>query len=272
MKSLTVCLVLVAFWPGTAAAHDFWIQPTAATPGVGEPFELALFVGDHFVNEGPDRAYTGERVDRFTVRSVDGDVDLTGLAVENKRPYLRYQVDKPGGYLFGLQRTPLRIELPAERFNAYLEKEGVPGMAKLRASYNETDQIGRELYTRHMKVYVRALNKGRGADKKKMWGQTLGLTLEIVPLADPTSVKSGGKLPVKVLYQDAALADAHVSILGKGTQTTAVTDAKGQAVLTMPGDGPMIIRLIHMHRCRDCRSEEWRIYWASYWFDNTGAK
>jgi uncharacterized GH25 family protein len=272
MKRTLLCALLLTTVCATASAHDFWVQPTSAQPQVGTPVDLGLFVGDHFKNEGPDRAYNGVRVDKFLVASVEGELDLKDLAVENKRPFLRYTPKKAGGYLFGLQRTPLRIELEAERFNKYLEKEGVPTMLKLRESYGELEQLGRERYTRHMKTYVRAQAGAKpDHDKKKVWGKTLGFTLEIVPMVDPTSRKAGQELPVKVRYRDGPLAGAQVSILSAGEQTTATTDAKGQAVLTVPADGPMIIRLIHMHRCRDCKTEEWRSYWASYWFDNTGA-
>ncbi len=266
---LLCCLVLTAV-PAPVWAHDFWIQPADATPEVGAALDLGLFVGDHFKNEGPDRAYTGNRVDRFLVRSAAGELDLKPLTVENKRPYLRFTPDAPGGYLFGLQRTELRIELEADRFNKYLVKEGVPLMLKLRESYGEMEQLGRERYTRHMKTYVRAQNGTKPSkDTQKVWGQTLGLTLEVIPLVDPTSRKAGEEIPVKVLYKDRPLESAQVSILSASGESTATTDAKGQAVLSVPADGPMIIRLIHMHRCRECKTEEWRSYWASYWFDNT---
>lgn len=267
-RALLFTLVLV-FVGVEASAHDFWLKPSSATPTAGESMFFELFVGDHFKNEGPDRAYDAGRVDKLFVRSAKGEVDLSKTAVQSTRPYVRFTPRAAGGYLVALQRSPLRIELEAERFNTYLKKEGLPKMLKLRGSYNELDDLGREKYTRHMKTYVRA-GKGKraGKDKKKIWGAELGLDLEIVPEKDPTTVKSGGELPVRVLFKGSALEGATVSILSGDKETSAVTDAKGRVVLTVPADGPQIVRLIHMHRCRDCGTEEWRSYWASYWYDN----
>src|SRR5438874_757106 len=58
------------------------------------------------------------------------------------------RVTMPGLQVVGYHSNPSRIELPAEKFNAYLEEEGLDSVLALRVLRKETASGARELYSR----------------------------------------------------------------------------------------------------------------------------
>jgi hypothetical protein len=93
--------------------------------------------------------------------------------------------------------------------------------------------------------------------------------VEIVPLADPTGLKAGDTLKVRVLFEGKPLAGARVSAYSRGGEKvktrSAVTSAAGEASFPLDA-GPCLVRLVHMRRATADREADWHSFWTALSF------
>jgi uncharacterized protein DUF4198 len=74
------------------------------------------------------------------------------------------------------------------------------------------------------------------------WRTPVGLGLEIVPLVDPTRLRAGDAVAVRVLKQGRPLAGFPLRAQAPGrAPVTAATDANGEATLTLAAGGPWLL-------------------------------
>ena len=249
-----------------AAAHDYWMlpDPLVLPPAAERDVALALFVGDDFVAEDEKR-FERARASRFVHVTRDGATDVLGQAAEGQAPILRVSLGAGGGHLFALDRNAARIELPAERFEQYLEHEGLSAVVVERAKRGESALAGRERYTRHLKALVQV-----GAARDAVFGAVLGQELEIVPEADPVHVEPGASVSVRVLFRGSPLDGARLEAMSHGAEGVRIsafaTDHRGAARVPVERRGVHLLRLVHMVRCAGCEDADWQSFWASYVF------
>jgi uncharacterized GH25 family protein len=76
------------------------------------------------------------------------------------------------------------------------------------------------------------------------WREPVGLALEIVPLADPTTLRVGNELSVRVLRDAKPLPRFSVSAVSSATNEPIMrsTDGNGRAVFTLDRPGPWLLR------------------------------
>ena len=128
MRPLVFALALAA---SPATAHDFWIQPEAFQAPAGAPTTITLQVG-----HGAERQRSQlpmRRIQRFAAVGPDGvtrdmrsALDLGGATADGALTF-----DAPGGHVLVLETdSRARSNLPADRFRAYAEEEGLtPALA-----------------------------------------------------------------------------------------------------------------------------------------------
>lgn len=232
--SITVLLGLVIAAP--AAAHDFWLQPEAfrmAEPGpllvqarVGHSDELSIWhtppariiafhsVGPAGVTDQQSRLY--------------GD-PTTGL--------LAPVLPRPGLHVLSLTSIHAQSDLPADRFNAYVEEEGVRPILADRVMRGAMERNGREIYSRRAKSLILVGGLEGAADDHVT--RPIGLTLEIIPLTNPMRSAADAAFEFEVRYRGLPLAGAlvHVQRLSEHPASMAPmrTDADGRATFD-PGD------------------------------------
>src|SRR6185503_16481875 len=117
------------------------------------------------------------------------------------------------------------IELPAAEFDRYLETEGLKGPRDTRAKLGIGAGPGRERYARCPKAWIAGVTPGAAATARAM--RAVGLPIEIVPLADPTT---SATLPVRVLFRGKPLA---------GVLVRAWTTPLAAGAALAPTDGAM---------------------------------
>ena len=236
--SLGACLAATALG-GSAAAHDFWIQPLNFWIAPNTSVMTSLQVG-----HGEARERWNADVSRVIVfRSIG-----PGRAVTDHQRELRagtmdqdhmIRFSAAGTHVLMLQTNFAASTLPGIRFNDYLKQEGLTPALELRARTKSQDQPGREIYSRRAKALVQV---GPASTSAQPWVTTpVGLSLEIVPEANPYAPGAKGTLPVRVVYQGKSLAGATVKLNnlqfdGRPVQTL-VTDGVGRAVFTFPRVG-----------------------------------
>ena len=262
-RSATFLLVLFATSP-CVIAHDYWLQPERFSLNVGQSTAVRLFVGDHLSNES-ERAFQKQKTVRFQRISQMQTEDLKPKGKEGSKPLCTIAPQRGGNHLIVLERDWSHIELPAAKFNSYLQHEGLSDILQERRQAGEDQAVGRERYRRYLKTLLRVNNQ-----TDETYAHKAGHRLEILPLTNPSAADVGDQLTVSVLFDGKPLPRAQVAAYSRGKEGTKAqevrTGAKGQVQFTLDHSGLWLIRLVHMQRCRDERDFDWESFWAAYSF------
>ncbi len=230
----------IAALAAPAIAHDFWIQPDAFRVAPGSTVPLTLQVG-----HGTDRERSAmplKRILRFEAIAPGGHrIDLRkDLRVGGAKADATARFTTPGLYVVALTTDEGAIsKLPADKFNAYLAEEGLTPAATLRKRLGRTQSEGVERYGRRTKTFVQV-----GAPDGKAQAHAtrpVGLTLELVPEANPYALPRAARLPVRVYWQGRPLAGALVKRIDLDNDAVPLesrrTDATGRVQFPMPTRG-----------------------------------
>src|SRR5262245_16763461 len=175
VRSLALVAVLAA--AGPAFAHDFWIEPTTHRPAAKALVGVTLRVGDEIPGDAVPR--TAERIERFALAGMDGDVPVVGRDGETPAGAVRVAGEGLQWLVYRSRRSSIR--LPAEKFEAYLKEEGLERIVEARAKRGASKAEGREVYSRCAKsLLVVQGEAGKAAAALAGHDRALGLTLELV--------------------------------------------------------------------------------------------
>jgi uncharacterized GH25 family protein len=266
---LAVLAVLLSAAP--AAAHEFWLSPSTYRPVAGDVVSVSMVVGTGF--RGEVKPYATPRTVRFVLRGAR-ETDMSGLSTNGDPVSARFKVAGGEGQLLAYESNFASIELPAKDFDAYLKTEGLDVPLAARAHLGAAEGPGRERYARCPKAWI-----GSGAEPRAT--QPAGLTMEIVPLADPTTASP---LPVRVLFHGQPLAGVLVRAWNRsfvaggaspadpsardslGPVVRVRTDARGEARLRATAPGEWMVSAVHMEPSSDRAAADWQSWWASLTF------
>ena len=206
---------LVALAP--AAAHDFWLQPMTFRAASGQPVPLRILIGE------PDAVEHWETEWRKIVAFQDfgptgvSDQLATISPLKGVKPTLDRQdavvrLATGGTHMLAFVSNQSLSDLPADKFNAYAEHEGLALALDTRKRTGATNTNGRELYSRRAKALVQV-----GSKPTSNVTVPIGQTLEIVPDKNPYSLRAGEPLRLRIWFHGAPLAGASVVLerLGK---------------------------------------------------------
>ncbi|WP_422857806.1 DUF4198 domain-containing protein [Flagellimonas sp. S174] len=115
---------------------------------------------------------------------------------------LAFNTGEAGTYVVGVATKARNIELSAEKFNGYLEHDGVLDMLEQRTKDSLLDQDAVESYEKHVKAIYQV-----GDVKTNDWGTVLGYPIEFVPQANPYEKYSGEKLEIQLLLDSKPLSN-----------------------------------------------------------------
>lgn len=272
MRSFAHLSLLIAgvFSPPIAAAHEYWLAPSAYSAPVGQTLAVQAYVGSDF--KGELRPFATTRTARLEVQAKDlkdvkpqainGDLDLAHLTVEDE-----------GGIVVAFETNFVPVELPPEKFDEYLRKEGLEGPLKAREALGTAAGPGRERYLRCAKTWI------AGSDGSRL-KKPFGMPLEIIPRSDPLV---SGKLTVQVLYNSQSIEGILVKAWNQSLANGAVprdqltrdpvqpvaqarTSKDGLAVLQIDGPGEWLLSAVHMQPSTDKQAADWESRWASLTF------
>ena len=242
-------------------AHDFWIEPSAFRPRVGETVSLRFRVGEHFRGDAIPR--DPNRIISFEHYGPSASGTIPGLAGFGPAGLL--QLKAPGLHLVAYQSTSSFVELDAEPFESYLRDEGLERIIEERKRLGESGKPGTEFFARCVKSLLKLGEDG----PKHGFDRVLGFPVELVPDNDPYSLDRGGKFSVRLLREGkplngtlvVAYADADPSQPLKGR-----TDDEGRVTFMLNHVGPWLIKAVHMERIEDDEAD-WQSWWASLTFE-----
>lgn len=270
IMALAVGLAIPLGDAAPAHAHDHWLEAEPPRVDPGKPSSLVLWVGEHFNEAERKPIPTRARYVRAELVGPGVRRDLRAELRENATPIAEVTPPAPGTWLIALDAAPLEIELPADKFNHYLDEEGLSAITLLRKARGESGAPGHERYTRSLKTLL-AAGSPKSATTDDPSTRALGQELEIVPDTNPLLLRPGATttLGFRVLIRGRPLLRHPVLVaLRAGTQVTTrtvSTDALGHATLRLDHAGAWMIRLVHMERSAQVGAD-WRSYWASLTF------
>jgi uncharacterized GH25 family protein len=205
----------LAVFASAALAHDMWITTDQALPG--KPLHIIVGWGHSFPQGEP----TGK--DKLLPAYVMGAQGRLETKPGEGQDFLTTAPLAKGSYVVVSGRASQWYTKTAEGPQD-APKNQVPGALSCLRSAKYTKAV---------------VNLGGAAEDVS---KPVGQTLEIVPLANPASIKAGGDLPVQVLFEGKPLASAEV----KGTFAGFTADGKAFAFAAHADkEGKLMVKLWH---------------------------
>lgn len=251
----------LAFVGTTACAHDLWIEPTRFAPAPGEVVGLRLQIGEHFVGEPLPRI--AALVREFVAEEAAGRRPVVGR--EGAEPAGLVRVGSQGLTVIGYHSHPSRVELAADKFEAYLAEEGLGAVSALRAQRGQSAAAVREQFVRCAKALLLT-----GAAGETPPDRTLGFPLELVAERAPNAVRADEDWPVRLTHEGRPLTGVLVVAMNRlnpATKQALRTDADGRVQLRLQPAGVWLIKAVHMVAAPAGANADWLSFWASLTFE-----
>ena len=239
----SVSLLGLLLAAGPLLAHDFWLEPSSYAPAPGTRVSVRLRVGQQL--HGDPMPRDPQAIVRFAALGPNGESPIQGVPGVDPAGFLTPSV--PGLYLLVYRSNHANVELAADKFEQYLKDEGLEPIIAARARKGQSAAAGKEIFSRCAKALLSVGSFGEAP--KASYDRPLGLTLEIVPEANPTVLAVGQTLPLHLLYEGKPLADAKVTAIPAARPeelVSARTDAKGRVSLPLARGGMWLIKAVHM--------------------------
>jgi hypothetical protein len=239
----TVLTAIVLSLSTAAAAHSFWLEPEDHFPAADEEVRIGFKVGD--AGEVSDWGLFWERIASLRLFGPEGVTDQQ-RAVRVTGPgevgSALVSVRGEGSFVLAFESNPSFSDLEAERFNNYLEHEGLTAITAHREATRATGEDGTELYARRAKALLQV-----GEPRTDNVTRPVGQILEIVPLQNPFSLEEGAPLDVQVLWRGEPLEGAQLSaaaLNATGEYETFTTSADGVVRVRAPGAAAMLYSVV----------------------------
>ncbi|WP_411282265.1 DUF4198 domain-containing protein [Gemmatimonas sp.] len=261
------------------AAHDFWLVPDAfaVTPGGrltvrGQtsslfPTSLSAATPDRIVDARVLTATSAVRV---------RDVSVLGTSLR-----LSHLTAERGQRVVGVQLAPRSVRESPASFRRYLDLEGAPE-ARLRYEREGLMPVaGGDSITRRYAKYAKTVVEVGGGSRA--FQRLIGHPLEFVPLSDPSTLRTGDTLRVRMvlLGKPAPVARLHAgstpntAVIRRDTtaarraaaaDVSLATDSTGVATVIITRAGLWNIRTLQILPATKGSGADWDVHWATLVF------
>jgi uncharacterized GH25 family protein len=240
-------------------AHDTWLSLSGSTPGPGGRVAFELTSAGGFPK--PESAVAAGRLARTGLRLAGSSVPHEPQPSGKQALRLAAPLTGAGSAVAWVETRPRTLKLTAEQLAHYLEEVGA-GETLSREWKNSGLSTWRESYVKLAKTVFRV-----GADSgDRAWAEPLGLDLEFVPDTDPSSLRSGDTLSVRLLWKGLPLVGSAVGAASRGRSLPLRhTDADGRVALAIDAEGPWLIRATRIERA-PLPDADWQSWFATLTF------
>jgi hypothetical protein len=266
-RTRTLVLAAVIISGAPLSAHDMWIEPATFFPESGQIVAVGLRVGQDLLGDPIRRS--AALIDQFVVEDASGRKPVVGRDGGDPAGVIRAATT--GMLVIGYRSNPSAVELEPAKFNQYLKEEGLEAIAALRARRNESGARAREIFTRCAKSLVLTGGLGNlGGPGNLGNDRPLGFTLELVAERNPSTLRAGQDLPVRLTFENRPLADALVVAINRlnpSEKLAARTDNDGRVRFQLKHRGMWLVKAVHMVPAPAGAKADWASYWASLTFE-----
>jgi uncharacterized GH25 family protein len=258
MKKITTLLFL--FCIISASAHEFWLQPEKFIYKKNDKATIRFRVGENFEGEN----WSGDRtkINFLTLQTNTGKTDLATLISAKKGDSLQLVLQEEGTAMITYNGLNSYIELDAQKFNAYLEEDGLREAIEYRQQQRQNDSIGRESYQRSVKTILQVGNK-----YDSLFKQSSSLPLDIIPLKHLYLTRDGQKISFRILFNKNPLADQLIKVWyrdnGKTLKEELLTDQEGTISFKLKKSGSWMVSTVKMVHLDNNPKANWQSYWGS---------
>lgn len=258
-------LALLAFvlFAAPMHAHDTWLAPYRFHPAAAGPVTLSLSSGMEFPKL--DHAIAPDRVASANWQTARDRGALT--AGTSAAHALEFRADAAQGItVYSVVLHPRPSKLKREEVREYIDHLGIPNANEVFAAWEQTSKADETGY-RYMK-YAKTFVRAGAADTSRVWAEPAGMRLELIPQADPTSLAAGGTLAVVLLDRGKPLPRYPVALVREGANEpiSAVTDAEGRVLLTVPEAGRYMLRATTLEPSVD-HTAAWDVHFTTVTFE-----
>ncbi|WDI32682.1 DUF4198 domain-containing protein [Hyphococcus flavus] len=240
--ALSVLSIAALGLSASAAAHDFWLEPEQFVAGSHKSVHVDFMVG-HAGDRGHWNLQQNRIVSLQQVSAAETK-DVSTVTMGREGGGARVAMAQDSAILIGFESNNAYIELYAEKFNSYLEEEGLTAVQDHRRATAGEAETGREYYSRAAKTII---SKGAVDDGEHLT-KTLGHRLEIRPLENPLTLADDAPLSVEILYLGEPLPGALVSLenirVDMFPEKKRKTDSQGHAAFAFPKQGAWKLNVV----------------------------
>ena len=257
MKHVKGLLILTVAIPFSAMsfAHDTWLVANPTTVPPGTTVQLDLTSGMEFPSL--DHAIDPDRVDKALCRLAGKAVEMTQQSARPHSFRLDAHLAVSGIATLWVDLKPRSIELTPKQVQEYLNEIGAPEEVRSAWANSMGPKRWREIYSKHSKTFVRV---GQ-AETDHSWAEAVGAALEIVPEKDPTTLRVGDELPVRLMRRGNPAPHLQVGVVHEGDAAAdvRVTDTDGRAVFRLDRSGRWLLRATELRQ-----SPKDKVDWESH--------
>ena len=262
MNRKYIAATIIVLGSLAAQAHEFWLQPQKFFFQAGEKATIGFRVGEGFVGEPWDlKKHQAERLQWLHLDQVK---DLRASVTANEKSNFELPLTEEGTHLVVMESNKAFIELEAEKFNAYLDEDGLTEIRFARERANALDKPSREFYSRHTKLLLQV-----GDKRDDTYRKVAGLPIEIVPLKNPYTLQKSEAVRFRILWQGKPLFGASVKVWNRFDNRTMIqnifTEQDGTIETHLSNSGMWMISVVKMIPSQD-KAADYRSYWGSLVF------
>jgi hypothetical protein len=279
LRAAAVVAALLAGSTSLLTAHDFWLVPDAfaVTPGG----RIALRGQTSSLFPSSLSAVTPDRIVAARVVTANTAVTVRDVSVLGTSLRLAHPAAAAGQHLVGVQLAPRNVRESPASFRRYLDLEGAPEARERYEREGLLPRVGGDSITRRYAKYAKTVVEvGRGP---RAFQRLLDHPLEFVPLSDPSALRVGDTLRIRLvlLGKPATSAHLHAGSIPAGptalTDTAAArraaardvkleTDAGGVAAIVVTQPGLWNIRTLQIVPAAKGSGADWDVHWATLVF------
>lgn len=217
-RALAAPLLLLGI-SAVAQAHDTWLLPDTLRTRIGRHVHVGLTSGMGFPAD--DIAIQPARVVRAEARLAGVTRPLARPRAGKRALYYAWTPRVPGVATLVVALAPRALTMRPDLVREYLDE--IDADSAVRAQWQPASPTTpwREVYEKHAKTFVLVEaapepSRPRSAPAADSgWREPTGLTLELVPLRDPTRLAVGDTLTLRVLHRGRPLAGFAVAARGE---------------------------------------------------------
>lgn len=270
LKKLMVFLTLFTA-SFTANSQEFWLQPSKFYYNSDDRWAINFMEGVDFGGESWEMAEdTGaagrkkSRVNTVALHQQGKFTDISHLPGKDAEDDLVLPPQAEGSYWVVMETANLFSVRGAEQFNAYLKEAALDEAYGHRQKTNTLDEAGKELYVHFARLLVQVGNKTDDTFKKET-----GLTVEVIPQQNPSSLKVGDRVQFKVMYDGKPAFGARVKVFNRYHNRISVqnifSEQNGMIETHISNPGTWMVSFVKMIPSKDPEAD-WQSYKASLVF------
>lgn len=243
-RILAIATAVLGIFASASFAHDTWIISDPAVVPSGRMLFLRLTNGEKF--PAVESAPAAERIASAQWRIGNERGSITDFKTDDKELVASGRVTTDGVAVVAVEFKPKELQLTAEQVSEYLEEIAAP--ASVRKAY-EQDGVKagwNETFTKHAKTYLRV---GSGGDPAGALGP-VGFSIDFLPDSDPTALKVGDTLAMKLIRGGDELESSPVFVVcgATGESTMPRTNKAGMMLVKITAPGWWMVRTTQLRR------------------------